>query len=116
MGRLDGRIAIVTGGARGLGAAAAVRLAAEGAQTGILDLREAAATRDQIRAAGGVCESWLCDTTDEDPIAAAFPAIQDRFGGVDVLVNNAGILQPRSVSLEMSKAEVERFVEVYYVG
>jgi NAD(P)-dependent dehydrogenase (short-subunit alcohol dehydrogenase family) len=116
MGRLDGRIAIVTGGARGLGAAAALRLAAEGAQIGILDLREAAATRDQICAAGGACEPWLCDTTDEDQVATAFGRIQDRFGAVDILVNNAGILQPRTVSLEMSKTEVERFVEVNYVG
>lgn len=116
MGRLDGRIAIVTGAARGLGAAAAVRLAAEGAQVGILDIREAAATRDQIRAAGGVCESWLCDVTDEAQVAAAFQAIERRFGGVDILVNNAGILQPPSPSLEMSKADVERYVQVNYIG
>ncbi len=116
MGRLDGRIAIVTGGARGLGAAAAVRLASEGAQIGILDLREASATRDHIHAAGGVCESWLCDTTEEDQVAAAFRNVQHRFGTVDILVNNAGILQPRTVSLEMSKAEVERVVEVNYIG
>ncbi len=116
MGRLDGRIAIVTGAARGLGAAAAVRLAAEGAQVGILDIREAAATRDQIRAAGGVCESWLCDVTDEAQVAAAFQAIEQRFGGVDILVNNAGILQPPSPSLEMSKADVERYVQVNYIG
>ncbi len=116
MGRLDGRIAIVTGGARGLGAAAAVRLAAEGAQVGILDIRDAATTRAQIEAAGGVCESWLCDVTDEAQVAAAFQAIEQRFGGVDILVNNAGILQPPSPSLEMSKAEVERFVQVNYIG
>jgi 3-oxoacyl-[acyl-carrier protein] reductase len=116
MGRLDDRIAIVTGGARGLGAAAAVRLAAEGARTGILDLQDAGSTRDQICAAGGVCETWRCDTTDEAQVAAAFRGIEERFGRVDILVNNAGILQPRTVSLEMSKAEVERFVEVNYVG
>jgi NAD(P)-dependent dehydrogenase (short-subunit alcohol dehydrogenase family) len=116
MGRLEGRIAIVTGGARGLGAAAAVRLAAEGAQVGILDVRDAATTCAQIRATGGVCESWLCDVTDEAQVAAAFQAIEQRFGGVDILVNNAGILQPPSPSLEMSKAEVERFVQVNYIG
>jgi NAD(P)-dependent dehydrogenase (short-subunit alcohol dehydrogenase family) len=116
MGRLDGRIAVVTGAARGLGAAAAVRLAAEGAQVGILDIREAAATSDQIRAAGGVCESWLCDVTDEAQVAAAFQAIERRFGGVDILVNNAGILQPPSPSLEMSKADIERYVQVNYIG
>jgi 3-oxoacyl-[acyl-carrier protein] reductase len=116
MGRLDGRIAIVTGAARGLGAAAAVRLAAEGAQVGILDIREAATTRDQIRAAGGVCETWLCDVTDEAQVAAAFQAIEQRFGGVDILVNNAGILQPPTPSLEMSKADVERYVQVNYIG
>jgi NAD(P)-dependent dehydrogenase (short-subunit alcohol dehydrogenase family) len=116
MGRLDGRIAIVTGGARGLGAAAAIRLASEGAQIGILDLREPTETRDHIRSAGGVCESWRCDTTREDQVAAAFRDVQDRFGTVDILVNNAGILQPRAESLEMSRAEVERFIEVNYIG
>jgi NAD(P)-dependent dehydrogenase (short-subunit alcohol dehydrogenase family) len=116
MGRLDGRIAVVTGGARGLGAAAAIRLADEGARIGILDVQDAAATRDHIRAAGGVCESWRCDTTQEDQVAAAFRGVQERLGGLDILVNNAGILQPRTVSLEMSKAEVERYIEVNYIG
>lgn len=111
-----GWIAIVTGAARGLGAAAAVRLAAEGAQVGILDIRDAAATRDQIRAAGGVCEVWLCDVTDEVQVVAAFQAIEERFGGVDILVNNAGILQPPTPALEMSKADVERYVQVNYIG
>jgi 3-oxoacyl-[acyl-carrier protein] reductase len=116
MGRLDGRIAIVTGGARGLGAAAAARLAAEGAQVGILDLREASETRERIHSAGGTCESWLCDTTNEDQVAAALRNVQAGFGALDIVVNNAGILQPRAVSLEMSKAEIERYVEVNYVG
>jgi 3-oxoacyl-[acyl-carrier protein] reductase len=116
MGTLDGRIAAVTGAARGLGAAAAARLAAEGARIAILDLLEADETRDRICAAGGDCEAWRCDTTDEAEVATAFRGVQERFGGLDVLVNNAGILQERTVSLEMSKAEVERYVEVNYVG
>jgi NAD(P)-dependent dehydrogenase (short-subunit alcohol dehydrogenase family) len=116
MGKLDGRIAVVTGGARGLGAAAARRLAAEGAQVGVFDLREADETRDQIRSAGGVCEGWRCDTTDEAQVAAAFEGVRGRFGSLDILVNNAGILQGRSVSLELSKAEVEKYIEINYVG
>lgn len=116
MGKLDGRVAVVTGGARGLGAAAALRLAGEGARVGVLDLREAAEARERIQAAGGVCEAWRCDTTDEAQVAAAIEGVRDRFGALDILVNNAGILQPRTVSLEMTKAEVERYVEVNYVG
>lgn len=115
MGRLDGRVAVVTGAARGLGAAAAVRLAAEGAQIGILDVSEDTSTRDQIRAAG-VCESWRCDVTDEDQVAAAFGNVRDRFGALDILVNNAGILQGRTESMQLSKADVQRFIEVNYLG
>lgn len=116
MSRIDGRVAIVTGAARGLGQAAAMRLASEGAQIGILDKVEATETRDQIQAKGGACEFWLGDTTDEEQVAQAFRGIEQRFGRVDILVNNAGILQAPAISLEMSRQEVERFLQINYVG
>lgn len=87
MNRLQGRRAVVTGGAQGIGAAIARRLADEGAQVAILDLDAAAA--------GSVLPSphlgITCDVTDTASVDQAFAQVQAAFGGVDILVNNAGI-------------------------
>ena len=85
---LDGRIAVVTGGARGLGRAAATRLAEEGAKVAILDLRldEAETVAKEI---GG--SAFMVDTTDEGLLAEAFKGVEATYGGLDILVNNAGI-------------------------
>ncbi len=116
MGQLDGRIAIVSGAAGGLGQAAARRLATAGAQAGIIDIADAAETLDGIRAAGGTAEAWRCDVTDEDQVTRTFQAIGERFGHVDILVNNAGLISPRIPWYEHTKQQVERFVDVNYIG
>jgi len=86
MERLKGRRCVVTGGAQGIGAAIARRLAAEGATVAVLDL-------DADRA-GAVLPAphigLACDISDSAAIDAAFAQVKDRLGGVDVLVNNAG--------------------------
>jgi 3-oxoacyl-[acyl-carrier protein] reductase len=116
MGQLDGRIAIVSGAAKGLGQAAAVRLAAAGAQVGIIDVADAAETLKAIRSNGGTGESWPCDVTDEDQVTSTFRAIGERFGRIDILVNNAGLISPRIPWYEHTKEQVERFLDVNYVG
>jgi NAD(P)-dependent dehydrogenase (short-subunit alcohol dehydrogenase family) len=110
---LEGRIAVVTGGARGLGNAAVTRLAEEGVKIAILDLLEdeAAALAKKV---GGV--SFRCDTTDEAQLAAAMKGVQDAFGGLDILVNNAGIIAPRKDWQDWQKADLERFAEINYIG
>lgn len=110
---LNGRAAVVTGGARGLGRAAAERLAEEGVRVGILDLRGDEA-EEAAAALGGA--AFTCDTTDEAQLAAAFTGAAHTLGGVDILVNNAGLIAPRKEWTTWTKEEVEQFAEVNYVG
>jgi NAD(P)-dependent dehydrogenase (short-subunit alcohol dehydrogenase family) len=114
--RLEGRVAVISGAAAGLGKAAANRLASEGAKVEILDIKDSSEAVNQIRAAGGDANATLCDCTDEAQIAAAVAAIDARQGRVDILVNNAGILTARKAWLTLTKEEVSRYVNVNYVG
>ncbi|MEO3787323.1 SDR family NAD(P)-dependent oxidoreductase [Actinocorallia sp. B10E7] len=91
-GPLTGRIALVTGGSRGIGAACAVRLAEAGADVAVLgrslpDLEEVA---DQVRETGRRGLAVTCDVTRAEQIEAACTRIEDELGSVDILVNNAG--------------------------
>ena len=90
MSRLKDRIAVVSGAAAGIGRAAAIRLAAEGAKIEILDIKNATEVCEEIRAAGGVANATICDVTNEEQIAEAVKGIEQRHGQVDILVNNAG--------------------------
>jgi NAD(P)-dependent dehydrogenase (short-subunit alcohol dehydrogenase family) len=116
MGKLDQRIAIVTGAASGLGRAIALRLAEEGAQLGLLDLKDQVETLRLLRERGAEAEAWSADVSDEEQVNRAFSAIGNRFDRIDVLVNNAGILSGRKRWYEHTKAEVERFLAINYVG
>jgi NAD(P)-dependent dehydrogenase (short-subunit alcohol dehydrogenase family) len=114
--RLQDRIAVVTGAAAGLGKAAAVRLASEGARIEILDIQNGDAAVAEIRTAGGDAHSTLCDCANEAQIAAAVQEIGARRGRVDILVNNAGILSGRKPWHSLSYEEVNRYIQVNYIG
>ncbi|MGI8591524.1 MAG: SDR family NAD(P)-dependent oxidoreductase [Nakamurella sp.] len=90
------RTAIVTGGARGIGQACAVRLAQAGHDVAVVDLIDATEAADAVRAAGGRSLTVRCDVSIPDDITHAFAAVDREFGGCDVLVNNAGIFPRRS--------------------
>ncbi|MGH9559018.1 MAG: SDR family NAD(P)-dependent oxidoreductase, partial [Bryobacteraceae bacterium] len=101
--RLQDRVALITGAATGLGKAAAIRLASEGAIIEILDIKDAGETCQEIRKSGGKAESQVCDVTDEARIGQSIEAIEKRHGRIDILVNNAGILTARKPWHTLSK-------------
>jgi NAD(P)-dependent dehydrogenase (short-subunit alcohol dehydrogenase family) len=116
MGSLQDRIAVVSGAANGIGKAAAIRLAKEGAIVEILDIQDASETVKEIKAAGGNASAELCDVTSEEQINRAVAAIGARHDHVDILVNNAGILSGRTPWHELTYEEVNRFVQINYLG
>lgn len=87
---LAGKVAVVTGGASGIGAAIATAYAAKGADVAILDLSLDAATEHADRL-GGRCAAFACDVSAERSVADAVEQVHRRFGRIDVLVNSAGV-------------------------
>ncbi|MBK8025441.1 MAG: SDR family oxidoreductase [Chloroflexi bacterium] len=105
MGKLDGRVALITGGGTGIGRATALLFGREGARVMIAgrDLARAEAAAAEIAAQGGTAAAVACDVRDRAVCEAAVTATLDRFGSVDILFNNAGIV-PYGTVLETSDA------------
>ena len=114
MGRLDGKIALVSGGARGMGASHARAMAAEGARVVVADVLDddGAATVKEI---GDAATFVHLDVTDEASWADAVAEAVDVFGPPSVLVNNAGIVKMGMIT-DMSKADFEQVLAVNLVG
>lgn len=91
MGRLKGKVAIVTGAAQGIGAIFAKALAAEGASLGVCDLTLPQATVDAIKSAGGQAFGQVADVTQPKSLVEFVRATEQAFGGIHILVNNAAI-------------------------
>src|SRR5437870_4368458 len=93
MAELTGRVAIVTGGAWGIGRAMSLAFAGAGARVVVADVKEERGERTAaaVREAGGEAIFARCDVSSEDKVAALVARTVETFGGVDALVNNAGI-------------------------
>ncbi len=113
MGRLAGKVAILTGGASGIGKASALRLAAEGCKVTLTDIDETAGAEvaDAITQDGGEAAFIRQDVTDEASWHEAFDATVARFGRLDALVNNAGVALDRLIA-ETTLADWRRLMSV----
>lgn len=117
MNRVDGKVAIVSGGARGIGGESARRLAEHGAQVIVADLLEAEGEENvaAIRDAGGAARFVRLDVTDVQSWEAAVAAAKSAYGGVDILVNNAGVYIPKPI-LETTQDDFAKLVSVNLEG
>ncbi len=112
---LNGRVAVVTGGARGIGLAVAHRLAASGAAIALWD-KDAAKLAEVRGTLPGVVSTQALDLTDEAAVRAAAAATEAEHGRVDVLVNNAGITGGNAPTWELPVDEWRRVIEVNLIG
>jgi NAD(P)-dependent dehydrogenase (short-subunit alcohol dehydrogenase family) len=107
MNRLKGKTAIVTGAALGLGRATAIRMAEQGASVALLDTlqTEGLALADELVSRGLTACFWRCDVSSELEVARVIAEVVKRFGGLDVVVNNAGVSGANKPTHELTEAE-----------
>ncbi|WP_431040965.1 3-oxoacyl-ACP reductase FabG [Streptomyces sp. P1-3] len=117
MSTTEQRVAIVTGAARGIGAATAVRLAAEGRAVAVLDLDEGACadTVAQITKAGGKAIAVGADVSDAERVQAAVARVAEELGAPTILVNNAGVLRD-NLLFKMSDSDWDTVMNVHLRG
>lgn len=114
---LEGRVVLITGGARGIGKAIAFRLASDGAKVGLVDLVDAGAetARELAESTGAETAFFKADISKEDECKAAIAAIEETLGPIDVLVNNAGITRD-GLTLTMTEADWDAVLTVNLKG
>jgi 3-oxoacyl-[acyl-carrier protein] reductase len=118
MGSLTGKVIIVTGASRGIGAAAAAALAREGA-TVMLTARDGNRSAEVARAiteAGGRADATACDVSDFAAVEKLVAQMEARFGHVDALINNAGVIEPIATVAESDPAVWARNIEINLIG
>ena len=110
-----GKSVLITGGSRGLGLVIARRLCAEGARVALLarDANELALARDELTKAGGEAITIVCDLLDRTQTESAVEKVINRFGSIDVLINNAGVIEVGPLP-HMQRADFERAMSIHF--
>lgn len=118
MKRLEGYTAVITGGARGIGKAVCELFAEQGAKTAVTDILDDEG-RDLVRdltAKGGKAEFFHLDTSREEQVQQVFAQVNDTFGGIQVLVNNAGISGPNKPTHEIELKDWQKLIDINVNG
>ena len=117
MFELKGKIALVTGGRRGMGRTHALALAQQGAKVVVTDIDENECTTvvQEIKSKGGEALCFKMDVSEKKEVDAVFDEVIKKFGRLDILVNNAGIYQPKP-ALELSEEEWEKTIHINLKG
>ncbi|MFF5988489.1 SDR family NAD(P)-dependent oxidoreductase [Prauserella flavalba] len=118
MGRLSGKVAVITGAASGMGRATAELFAAEGATVALTDVAEQDGRQaaEEIAAAGGTAGFWRMDVSSEDEVSRVVADIGNRYGKLDVLVNSAGLIGVDKPTHEVSEEEWDALFAVDVKG
>ncbi|MGX5915204.1 SDR family NAD(P)-dependent oxidoreductase [Aliidiomarina sp. Khilg15.8] len=118
MKRVEGKVAVVTGGALGIGRAICLELAKEGARVAVTDIADddGASVVKAIESAGGYAKYWHVDTASEDSVSKAFKDISHEFGSIDILVNNAGIAGVNKPTHEITREEWDQVININVSG
>src|SRR4051812_6894938 len=117
MARLEGRSALVTGAARGIGAATAVKLAAGGAKVAVCDLNEddCGETVEAITSGGGTAIGIGCDVRSREQVEAAVERTVGELGAIDILVNNAGVIRDNLI-FKMTDEDWDTVIDTHLKG
>ena len=118
MDRVKNKVAIVTGGALGIGRSASILLAQEGAKVAITDINQEEGEKlaESIQQDGGQAKFWLMNTATEKEVKNTFKDIEEKFGRIDILVNNAGIAGVNKPTDEVTEEEWDKVTSVNVKG
>lgn len=117
MKRLEGKVSLITGAAQGIGEATALKFAREGAIVVVCDVQQAGIDQvvAQCEAAGAQAAGYIMDVTNREQVESVVAQVKERFGRIDVLINNAGITQDARLQ-KMTLAQFDRVIDVNLRG